>query len=76
MNSMWGAWPQLAGYSALRNLVGMFLGQAPVSQLQPEQLPPSLHPSHLTGNWGPSSKSQHGGGGGATFSKVLPNCEM
>lgn len=50
------AWPQPAGYSALRNLVGMLLGPAPMSQLQAERLPP---PSHLTRNGGPSSNSRH-----------------
>lgn len=43
------AWPQPAGYSALRNLVGMLLGPAPMSQLQAERLPPSLAPDQ---EWG------------------------
>lgn len=41
---MQGAWPQAAGYSTPRNLLGMLLGLGPMSQLQPELLLHSLAP--------------------------------
>lgn len=70
LNSTQDAGPQPAGYCARRNLVGMLFGPAPMSQLQPELLSPSLTPDRELG-----SQIQFSAwvGDGATLSKVLPS---
>lgn len=70
MNLTRGTWPQPAGYSALRNLGGMLLGPDPISQLQPELLPPSLAPDW---EWGAHLQFSAWVGDGTILSKVVPS---